>query len=30
MHEKTETWDDTCVCEPEPRWSELGEEREQG
>lgn len=26
MHEGTETWDDLCICEPEPRWAAAAEE----
>ncbi|HOA74633.1 MAG TPA: hypothetical protein PL151_02055 [Phycisphaerae bacterium] len=29
MHENVETWEDTCVCEPEPRWQALAEELAQ-
>jgi hypothetical protein len=29
MHEDVETWDDTCVCEPEPRWRKLEEEMQE-
>ncbi len=29
MHDDVETWDDCCVCEPEPRWQQLAEEWEQ-
>lgn len=28
MHEGVEVWEDTCVCEAEPRWQALGEELE--
>lgn len=30
MHENVETWEDCCVCEPEPRWQKLAEEMEEG
>lgn len=26
MHDDTQTWDDTCSCEPEPRWQALEDE----
>lgn len=29
MHDNVETWEDCCVCEPEPRWQALAEELEQ-
>lgn len=29
IHDKVETWEDTCVCEPEPRWQKVAEEIEQ-
>lgn len=29
MHEGVEVWEDTCVCEPEPRWRALAEELEE-
>lgn len=29
MHDNVETWEDCCVCEPEPRWQALAEELER-
>lgn len=29
MHENVDETCDTCSCEPEPRWQELGEEIEE-
>jgi formiminotetrahydrofolate cyclodeaminase/hemerythrin-like domain-containing protein len=26
MHDKVETWDDVCCCEPEPRWQAVAED----
>lgn len=26
MHDGVETWDDLCICEPEPRWAAAEEE----
>ncbi len=30
MHDNVETWEDCCVCEPEPRWQALADELEAG
>lgn len=26
MHADTQPWDDTCSCEPEPRWQAVEDE----
>lgn len=28
MHENVKDWDDTCSCEPEPRWQQIEDEQE--
>jgi len=30
LHDDVESWDDTCSCEPEPRWQAVEEENEEG
>lgn len=29
MHDDVELWEDTCVCQPEPRWQAVADEAKE-